>query len=106
MEAHPFLLENYLINHVFRVGFPLSPSGELTSDRPYRLYLRMCLEFAVVKGLLIGMAGCHREAFSAAHVVKLMQSFAKSIEHDRTVAGTLNWKGLSDPNCVAALLRN
>jgi hypothetical protein len=52
------------------------------------------------------MAGYYREAFSTDHVVKLVQSLAKSLEHDATLRGVLNWKGLSDANCVAALLKN
>jgi len=106
MQEHPHLLENYLINHIFRVMFPFGQDPEKAFERPQHEFLLMCLEFAVLKGLLIGMAGHYREAFSQEHVVKLVQSLAKSFEHDLALGGTLNWQGLSDVNCVAALLKN
>lgn len=52
------------------------------------------------------MAGHYREGLSPEHVVKLAQSLAKSFEHDASLGGTLNWRGLADPNCVAELLKN
>lgn len=106
MDAHPFLLENYLINHIFRVVFPFGQVPDKSFERPHREYLLMCLEFAVLKGLLIGMARRYQEAFSVEHAVKLAQSLAKSLEHDPTIGGAINWQGLSDANCVAALLKN
>jgi len=106
MQEHPYLLENYLINYIFRVMFPFGQDPEKAFERPQHEFLLMCLEFAVLKGLLIGMAGHYREAFSQEHVVKLVQSLAKSFEHDLALGGTLNWQGLSDVNCVAALLKN
>ncbi len=106
LQKHPHLLENYLINHIFRVVFPFGQDPEKVFERPEREFLLMCLEFAVLKGLLIGMAGHYRQALNEEHVVKLVQSLAKSFEHDRTLGGVLHWQGLSDVNCVAALLKN
>jgi lysine-N-methylase len=106
MAAQPFLLENYLVNHIFRVVFPFGQDGDHCFERPYQEYLMLCLEFAVMKGLLIGMAGHYREAFANEHVVKLAQCLAKSMEHDPTLGGTLNFKGLAETECVAALLKN
>ena len=106
MEEHPYVLENYLINHIFQAMFPFGEDPDHVFERPEREFLLMCLEFAVLKGVLIGMAGHHRHALSLEHVVKLVQSLAKSFEHDPTLGGALNWRGLSDANCVAALLKN
>jgi lysine-N-methylase len=106
MEAHPFLLENYLVNHIFRVVFPFGQDAKRCFDRPQEEYLMLCLEFAVMKGLLIGMAARQGERFGVEHVVKLVQSLAKSLEHDRMLGGMLNWQGLAQPECVAALLKN
>ena len=106
MERRPFLLENYLINHVIRMGFPFHRDAQGQSIGPHQQFLLMCVEFALIKGLLIGMAGHYREAFAADHVVKLVQVVAKSMEHSGTFIGGLNWHGLADPNSVAALLRN
>ena len=97
---------NCLIKHIFRVVFPFGQDPEKVFERPEREFLLMCLEFAVLKGLLIGMAGHYRQALSEEHVVKLVQSLAKSFEHDRTLGGVLHGQGLSDVKCVAALLKN
>ena len=67
-----YLMENYLVNHVFRARFPFS-KGEPSPSNPLNEYVFMCLEFAAIKGLLIGMAAHYGEAFSLEHVVKLVQ---------------------------------
>ena len=106
MEKHPYLLENYLVNHIFRVVFPFGQAPENVFERPEREFLMLCLEFATLKGLFIGMAGHYRESLTPEHFVKLAQSLAKSFEHDANLGDTLNWRGLSDANCVVALLKN
>jgi len=106
MEKHPFLIENYLINHIIRMGFPFRSKtlGQIVS--PLQQFVLMCLEYAVIKGLLIGMSGHYRDAFAPEHVVKLIQVVTKSIEHSETLLPALNWQGLADPNSIAALLKN
>ena len=46
-----------------------------------REYALLTAQFALMKGLLIGVAGCHREAFSADHVVHTVQSASRHFEH-------------------------
>jgi lysine-N-methylase len=41
----------------------------------------LAAQFTLIKGLLIGVAGFHREQFSAAHVVHTVQAAAKHFEH-------------------------
>jgi lysine-N-methylase len=105
MERHPYLMENYLINHVFRARFPFSKGGASPSN-PLNEYVFMCLEFSAIKGLLIGSAAHYRDAFSLEHVVKIVQSVAKALEHNDLVSRAINWKGLSEPISMAALLKN
>ena len=105
MQRHPYLLENYLVNHVFRARFPVSKGGPLPSN-PLNEYVFMCLEFSAIKGLLIGSAAHHRDAFSLEHVVKIVQSVMKALEHNGFVSPAINWKGLSEPISMAALLKN
>jgi lysine-N-methylase len=38
-------------------------------------------QFTLMKGLLIGVAGFHREQFAATHVVHTVQAAAKHFEH-------------------------
>lgn len=105
MQRHPYLMENYLVNHVFRARFPFSKGGSVPSN-PLNEYVFMCLEFSAIKGLLIGMAAHYRETFSLEHFVKLVQSVVKALEHNCFVSRAINWKGLSEPISMAALLKN
>jgi len=80
---HPFILENYLLNYVFRNLFPFGreASAHHVSQSILGEYMLMITQFTLVKGLLIGTAGRYRENFSTEHVVKVIQSFSKSVEH-------------------------
>jgi len=55
------------------------------------------------------MAGHYREAFDLTHVVKLMQSLARTTEHSRRflaqVAGFAQAQDLENPDAIALLLR-
>lgn len=77
MDKHSYILENYLVNYVFKNTFPLGPRKTVFDE-----YMMMIIHYAMIKMHLIGIAGYHKEDFSTDHVVKLIQSFAKVIEHD------------------------
>jgi lysine-N-methylase len=104
-ETHPQILENYLSNYVFRTQFPSGPVAPGEPNTPLTAYLLMSLQYAVVKGLLIGMAGHYREAFSQEHVVKLIQCFAKQVEHCSDFLKGIN-KDLVTATGMALLLKN
>jgi lysine-N-methylase len=80
-DRHPYILENYLINAILRYQFPLreEPAGTLTSIA--RQHAQLSAQFALMKGLLIGVAGFHGEAFSTDHVVHTVQAASKHFEH-------------------------
>ena len=46
-----------------------------------REYAILVAQFALMKGLLIGVAGFHREAFSFEHVLHTVQAATKHFEH-------------------------
>jgi lysine-N-methylase len=82
-HAHPHILENLLINGVFRTLYPFgSHAGrsnfKLDMEREFAL---LTTQFALMKGLLIGVAGFHGQAFSAEHVVQTVQAAFKHFEH-------------------------
>jgi lysine-N-methylase len=89
---HQFILENYLLNYVFRTLFPFGreASAHHTPQGILGEYMLMITQYTLIKGLLIGMAGHYREAFSTEHVVKLIQSFSKSVEHSPTFLKGIN----------------
>jgi len=80
---HPHILENCLANTILRGLFPF---GERSLDPAARLepaleFAQLATLFAVVKGLLVGVAGFHRESFSAAHVVQTVQTAFRHFDH-------------------------
>jgi lysine-N-methylase len=83
LALHPHIMENYLINTIFRCQFPFGKEGMKAGAQPSmtREYALLTAQFALMKGLLIGVAGFHREAFSAPHVVHTVQAASKHFEH-------------------------
>jgi lysine-N-methylase len=80
---HPHILENYLINTILRLRFPFGKE-DAQAGKPFSMARECALltaQFALMKGFLIGVAGFHREAFSAAHVVHTVQAASKHFEH-------------------------
>ena len=82
-RRHPHILENYLINTILRCQFPYGKEGMLpcANSRMSHEFALLAAQFTLIKGLLIGVAGFHREQFSAAHVVHTVQAAAKHFEH-------------------------
>jgi lysine-N-methylase len=82
-EKHPYILENYLINTIFKEQFPYATKdfAPAATQEPERQYTLLAIKFALIKGLLIGVAGCHQEAFSTEHVVQTIQVVFKHFEH-------------------------
>lgn len=77
MEQHEYILENYLVNYVYINLFPLGNGMDTFEE-----YIMMIIHYAMIKMHLIGMSGFHKENFGSEHVVKLIQSFSKTIEHN------------------------
>ncbi len=88
-ERFPYILENYLVNTMVRCQFPMpetNRASQAESDLPgssplEREYGLLIAQFTLIKGLLIGVAGCHGEGFCADHVVHTVQAAAKHFEH-------------------------
>jgi len=83
IRHHPHILENYLANTIIRCLFPYGREGMQPGMAPQmaREFARLTAQFALIRGLLIGVAGFHGTAFSTAHVVSTVQSAAKHFEH-------------------------
>ncbi len=83
LRRHPYILENFLVNTIFRCRFPLGREGAPAGRPPSmaREFALLTAQFALMKGLLIGVAGFHREKFSAARVVHTIQAASKHFEH-------------------------
>ena len=111
-RRHPHILENYLINTVIRCQFPFGREGMRAGAQPSmdREFALLTAQFALMKGLLIGVAGFHGERFAAEHVVHTVQAAAKHFEHHpeflKLAHGLLVESGMDGARGLAILLRN
>jgi len=111
-DRHPYILENYLINSIVRRCFPFGKGEMGTGAEPQmvREFALLAAQFALMRGLLIGVAGFHGAAFSAAHVVHTVQAASKHFEHHPeflAMAHTLLVESRMDgARGLAILLRN
>jgi lysine-N-methylase len=111
-DEHPYILENYLINMILRRLFPFGvklyqPKATLEPAKEYAL---LATDFALIKGLLIGVAGAQKEAFSTEHVVQTVQTAFKYFEHNSAYLVRAHQilvdKNLNDARGLTMLLRN
>jgi lysine-N-methylase len=111
-SAHPHILENYLINAIFRRQFPYgTKDGKLILEPEMaREFATLSTQFALIKGLLIGAAGFHKDGFSADHVIHTVQSASKHFEHHPQfldqMQALLVSTGRDNPHGLTMLLRN
>ena len=109
---HPHMLENLLVNMIVSRLFPFGPLlfEPEAAPEPAKQFALLATEFALIKGLLIGVAGHHQEAFSVEHVVQTVQVVVKHFEHNtKFVAWSLELlasKGLDNAHGLTMLLRN
>ena len=108
----PGTLENLLLNMVFRAVFPFGAeifAGQ-KAIQPARQYALLVTEFALIKGLLIGVAGSRKQAFCLDDVVRTVQLVMKHFEQSPHFVGVclnvLAAKGLDNPYGLTMLLRN
>lgn len=75
IKNNEYMLENYLVNYIFKNLYPLE------YNQPFDDYMMLVIHYSLIKNHLIGMSAYHK-GLTPDLVVKLIQSFAKSIEHD------------------------
>ena len=110
MERNPSVLENYLINYVFKNLFPFGRTDtlRLPFSSFFNEYLLMAAQFAWLETLLIGTSGSHGEKFAAGDVVQVVQAFSRVVEHDPVTSinmlTAIRQQGLDSLAGVATLL--
>lgn len=70
------IVENYLVSEAFRRMFPIIAASAMEA------YRELVCNYAIIRFVLIGMAGKHK-GLTEALVVKLIQSFTEKSGHDR-----------------------
>lgn len=77
MAEHSYILENYLVNYVFK---NLAPTDKET---PFESYASMVLHYVLIKLHLVGIAK-KNEGLTEEQIVKCIQSMSKTFEHNKT----------------------
>lgn len=105
IREHEYILENYLVNYVFKNLFPFSGEKQIFDN-----YVMLIVHYAMIKMLLIGMAGYHKENLTQDHFIKLIQSFSKTVEHNsaylKKVIKLLRDHDLNTMPYMAILIKN
>ncbi|MGH9607695.1 MAG: flagellin lysine-N-methylase [Terracidiphilus sp.] len=109
---HEYILENYLINAVLRDLFPFGQKlfEPDAKPEPARAFAMLAIQFALIKGLTIGVAGARGPEFCSADVVRTVQPAVKHFEHYGKFLleahAMLAAKGLDNARGLTMLLRN
>jgi lysine-N-methylase len=82
--CRPYILENFLVNYLFQNLFPFGRENTLRSTprRIFEEYVLLATQFAWINTLLIGTAGYAKQEFAEEHVVHVVQSFCREVEHN------------------------
>lgn len=104
MADREYILENYLVNYVFKNTFPFRGQGVFAD------YVMLATHYAIIKMMLIGLAGYYKDTFSLEHIIQLVYSFSRTIEHHRYYLDSA-YKMFVENNlntmaCMAVLIRN
>lgn len=108
----PHILENYLLNLVLRDLFPFGEklSNPKATPEPGRAFAHLVIQFALIKCLLIGVAGARGSRFSSADVIRTVYTAFRHFEHYPQFLSNayelLEQRQLNDIRGLAMLLRN
>lgn len=116
MSHHEYLLEHYLVNNAFKALFPFgsqSLNRALNVEPPRAIaaqYILMTSYYALMKAVLIGVAGAEGTAFNVASVLRTIQICSKTFEHSVTypkrILEILACKGITNAAGMAVLTQN
>jgi lysine-N-methylase len=76
IDRHGYIMENYLVNYVFKNLFPFGESLSVFEE-----YVLLIVHYSLIKLHLIGMSAYHH-GLTTDIVIKLIQSLAKTVEHN------------------------
>ena len=106
LEAHPWLLENYLAHAVERSGFPFM--RDWNCFEPATSFHALCTHYVVIRTLLAGLAGAHGDGFRVEDAVRLVQTYSRMMDHhaefQAASAGMLADANWTDAGSLAGLL--
>lgn len=104
MNDHDYIMENYLVNFVFKNMFPFCGEKNIFND-----YVMLVVHYALIKMHLIGMAALH-QGLNEELVITLIQSFVKTVEHNeqylKLISDLLKQNGYTTMAYMAILINN
>lgn len=104
MKEHSYILENYLVNYVFRNLFPFADGLTLFDS-----YMMLVVHFSLIKMHLIGISAFHK-GLTIEHIIKLIQSFEKNIVHSplylKHIAALMKKNGFNSMAYMSILIMN
>ncbi|HEY9581905.1 MAG TPA: flagellin lysine-N-methylase [Savagea sp.] len=83
MDEHEYMMENYLVNHIFKEVFPLKSESYFTDFR------ELVTNYALLKFLLVGTAATFK-GLNEKVIVQVFYGFSRSIEHNATYKKMVN----------------
>ncbi|MFD0682268.1 MULTISPECIES: flagellin lysine-N-methylase [unclassified Paenibacillus] len=103
MKEHEYILENYLVNNMFKKSFPVGTDI-------FEEYMTFIMHYALIKFHLIGLMGYHKKDFDMNHVIMLIQSYSRTFEHafkhSRQFLSWLRENGRYNLSSLAILVKN
>lgn len=117
MQQHEYIFENYFVNYVLMKIFPFGQQSTIFNKDVFVVqqtifteYMLITLHYAMVKNLLVGMAGYYQNQFGTQEILKLIQSFEKNIGHDipylQKLLQFFDENKMLNVACAAMLIKN
>ena len=104
MENYEYIMENYIVNYVFKRLFPFEDSLSV-----FESYVLLVVHYSLIKLHLIGMSSYHN-GLTTELVIKLIQSFAKTVEHNpqylKSVINLLKQNNVTNLAYMVILIKN
>lgn len=104
MEKHEYILENYLVNHIFKDIFPIVSKDSVFDD-----YVKLIVYYSIIKMMLIGMSAHYKE-LNEDMIIRLIYSFSRAIDHDKVflnnILNLFKENGYNTMAYMAILIKN
>jgi lysine-N-methylase len=104
MDEHEYILENYVVNYIFKELFPVSNKLDA-----FQSYVKLILNYSYIKMLLIGVAGHHKK-LDEDMIVRVIYSFSRAVEHNTEfldrIFNIINSNGFATMPYMSILIKN
>ena len=114
VSAHEHILENYVVNYVFKTLFPFGAQDrkqrQILPDNPSASAhcALLVTYYAIIRTLAIGVAAFQKDAFGTGHLVQVTQTTSRTFEHSTAyperIMEMLRAKGMLNQAGMAVLV--